>query len=148
MQVAQSEVMLWAYTWRWVSVRGQFSSNIGWDPSASKSNRLHGEIFAFFYIKFKYRFKWSVIVLKSLNCSFLNSTGSSVSIVEAPILDQDPIGNPRIIGTSIKLGFNFNQAKTNSAMIRVVVLSGDEQLWHILDIDNMFGPIFDFKISQ
>jgi hypothetical protein len=55
----------------------------------------------------------------------LNSTDSSVTIVVALILDQDPIGNPGDTGPSIKLGLNFNQVKTNSAMTHLLVLDDE-----------------------
>ena len=53
-------------------------------------------------------------------------------------------------GISIELGLNFNQAGTNSAMTHVLILSAkgrrNEWLWQTLDIGNMFGPTFDFRI--
>ena len=74
------------------------------------------------------------------------------SIVEAPIPDQDPIDNLQGIGTSIKLGLNFNQVRTNSAMTHLLVLSAkvrrNDLLWHALDISNVFGPTSSFKHSQ
>ena len=44
-------------------------------------------------------------------------------IVEMPIPNQDSIDNLQGTGILIKLGLNFDQAKTNSAMIHILVLS-------------------------
>ena len=45
------------------------------------------------------------------------------SILEEHIPNQEPINNLYSTGTLIMLGFDFDQAGTNSAMKRVVVLS-------------------------
>ena len=44
-------------------------------------------------------------------------------IVEVPIPIQDPIGNLSGTGIPIRLGLNFDQARTNSAMTHVLVPS-------------------------
>jgi hypothetical protein len=52
------------------------------------------------------------------------------------------------------VGLNSNHVGTNSALAHVLVLSAkvrriewlNEQLWHILDIGDMFGPTFGFTI--
>jgi hypothetical protein len=51
---------------------------------------------------------------------------------------------------SIRLG--LNRAETNSVVTSVLVLRvkvrRNEPLWQTLDIGNMFGPTFDFKIHN
>ena len=72
-------------TWIWSNVQGQLGI-IGWDPSVSKCNHLHVDIFQFFffiilgYIPWNTP-KWSVIVPKSRTSTgyFSNSSGSSVT---------------------------------------------------------------------
>jgi hypothetical protein len=68
-----------------------------------------------------------------------------------PIPDQSRTNN--LQGTRIltRLGLHFDQVGTSSVMTHVLVLSakmGNEQLWHTLDIGNMFGPTFGLKNSQ
>ena len=50
------------------------------------------------------------------------------------------------------VGTEFYMVVTNSVMTHIVALSGNvrrnEQLWHTIDIGNMFGPTFGFKDSQ
>ena len=52
----------------------------------------------------------------------------------------------------IRLGFNFNQAGTNSVMTHVMILSAkvsrNERLWHTIDIGSMFEPTFGFKFHN
>ena len=68
-----------------------------------------------------------------------------------PIPNQVSIDN--LLGTEIfiKLGLRSNQAKTNSIMTHILVLSAkvreNEHLWQTLDIGNMFEPTFGFKTS-
>ena len=69
------------------------------------------------------------------------------------IPNQDPIGN--LYGTIIliRLGLMIISIRLGlSAMTHVLVSStkvrGNEQLWHTLDIGNIFGPIYGFKKSQ
>ena len=49
---------------------------------------------------------------------------SKLIIVEAPILAQGPINN--LQSTGIKLGLNFNMARTNDALTHVLVLGEEE----------------------
>ena len=64
----------------------------------------------------------------------------------------DFVSYPKGIRISIRLGLNFDQVITNSAMTHVLVLSVEvrrnERLWRTLNIGNMFGPNFGFKNSQ
>lgn len=52
----------------------------------------------------------------------------------------------------ISPGLNFNHDGTNDVMTRVLVFSckarRDEWLWHMVDIDNMFGQSLGFKNSH
>ena len=70
LSVAQSEAKF-----RGGSMSQEISGIISWDPSVSKSNRLHADNFRLFFIDLRYKFKiplqWWVIFLKSCyNYSF------------------------------------------------------------------------------
>ena len=60
-------------------------------------------------------------------------------------------------GISIRLSLNFNQAGIDISMILSLTLghaklrgnqSQNEQLWHTLDISNVFEPTFGLKDSH
>ena len=48
-----------------------------------------------------------------------------VSMVKAHVPDHDPIVTLQCTMTSMKLGLDFDQARTNSAMTQVMVLSAN-----------------------
>ena len=68
---------------------------VGQDPSDSKSNRLHVDIFRFCFIHFRYipqiPLKWSVLLLRSWTSTgyISNSTGSSVT--NRPVLPKQVV---------------------------------------------------------
>ena len=68
---------------------------------------------------------------EALHSCLLHKETTFISLVEAFVPDQDPIGNPLDTVTSIRLGHRSNQAKVKSAMTHVLVLSakmrGNEQ---------------------
>lgn len=74
-----------------------------------------------------------------------------VYIVEPPIPDHGPIKNPHGAIILIRLGLNFDHSGTNIDMTQVpawrVKVRRNERLWETLDIGNVVGPTFGFRIS-
>ena len=73
-----------------ITMSGRFLGIIGWDPSVSKSNWLHLDIFRFFFIHLRFILwnplsRWVVFLKFWISPGYLlNSTGSCVTTVGSP----------------------------------------------------------------